>query len=90
MPKIRWPIRSASVGRIFSGAAFLAQALGERLDQPVHAFGRLERNRSAVGACLLLVELGDSGLSNRSGSKTVCGTLSVVTQGPPFGQNACR
>ena len=26
----------------------------------------------------------NSGLSNRSGNRTVCGTVSVVTQGPPW------
>ena len=35
-----------------------------------------------MGTGLLLVELGDSGLSNRFGNRTVCGTVSVVTQGP--------
>ena len=38
--------------------ALVAQAPGERLDQPVHTLGRLEQDRPTVGACLLLVELG--------------------------------
>ena len=42
--------------------ALVAQAPGERLDQPVHALGRLEQDRPAVGACLLLVELGEQWL----------------------------
>ena len=46
----------------FLRRALVAQAPGERLDQPVHALGRLEQNRPAVGACLLLVELGDQQL----------------------------
>ena len=54
---------------LFSGLTSLtnlamdvAQAPGERLDQPVHALGRLEQDRPAVGACLLLVELGEQWL----------------------------
>ena len=62
MPKMRWPIRSASVCRIFSGARLSLRHRGERLDQPVHALGRFEQDRPAVGACLLLVELGEQWL----------------------------
>ena len=83
MPKMRWPIRSASVCRIFSGAALVAQAPGERLDQPVHALGRLEQDRPAVGACLLLVELGEQWLVEQIREQNSL-WHSVVTQGPPW------
>ena len=38
------------------------QTPGERLDQTVDALGRLEQDGPAVGACVLLVELGDQWL----------------------------
>ena len=38
--------------------SLVEQALGERLDQTVDALGGLQQNRPAVGAGLLLVELG--------------------------------
>ena len=62
MPKTRWPIRSASVCRIFPGARLSARHRGERLDQAVHALGRLEQDGAAVGTRVLLVERGDEGL----------------------------
>ena len=42
--------------------AFVDQTPGERLDQAVHALGRLEQDGAAIGARLLAVELGDEGL----------------------------
>ena len=62
MPKIRWPIRSANVCRIFPGGALVGQTPGERLDQAVHALGRLEQDGAAVGTRVFLVERGDEGL----------------------------
>ena len=47
---------------IANALIIVAQAPGDGLDQPVHALGRLEQDRAAVGACLLLVELGDQRL----------------------------
>ena len=42
--------------------AFVGQTPGERLDQAVHALGRLEQDGAAVGTRVLLVERGDEGL----------------------------
>ena len=69
--------------------AFVGQTPGERLDQAVHALGRLEQDGAAVGTRVLLVERGDEGLSNRSGNRTLCGIVSGVTQGPPSWLNVC-
>ncbi len=45
------------------------QTPGERLDQAVDALGCLQQNRPAVGAGLLLVELGDDGLGEHIGEQ---------------------
>ena len=42
--------------------AFVGQTPGERLDQAVHALGRLEQDGAAVRTRVLLVERGDEGL----------------------------
>ena len=42
--------------------ALVGQTLGERLDQAVHALGRLEQDGAAVGTRVFLVERGDEGL----------------------------
>ena len=60
------------------------QTPGERLDQTVDALGGLQQNRPAVGTGCSWLNWANSGLSNRSGNRTVCGTVSVVTQGPPW------
>ena len=42
--------------------AFVGQTPGERLDQAIHALGRLEQDGAAVGTRVFLVERGDEGL----------------------------
>ena len=42
--------------------AFVGQTPGERLDQAIHALGRLEQHGAAVGTRVFLVERGDEGL----------------------------
>ena len=42
--------------------ALVGQTPGERLDQAVHALGRLEQDGAAVGTRVFLVERGDEGL----------------------------
>ncbi len=42
--------------------ALVGQTPGERLDQAVHTFSRLEQDGAAVGTRVLLVERGDEGL----------------------------
>ena len=62
MPKIRWAdqIRER-VPNLLRGA-LVGQTPGERLDQAVHALGRLEQDGAAVGTRVFLVERGDEGL----------------------------
>ena len=77
-----------SVPHALARRPLVEQRPGERLDQAVDALGGLQQDRPAVGTGLLLVELGDSGLSNRFGNRTVCGTVSVVTQVPGRGTSS--
>ena len=62
MPKIRCPTSSASVCRTFSRRALVGETPAERLDEAVHALGRLEQDAAAVGTRLLAVERRDEGL----------------------------
>ena len=71
--------------------ALVAQAPGERLDQPVRALGRLAQDRPAVGACLLLVELGDQRLVEQiRGTEQSVAQCRSSRKGLRGGQNACE
>ena len=62
MPKIRWPIRSANVCRIFSAARLSAKHRANALTKPYTRSAALSRTAPAVGTRVFLVERGDEGL----------------------------
>ena len=53
--------------------ALVGQTPGERLDQAVHALGRLEQDGAAVGTRVFLVERGDEGLVEQIREQNSCG-----------------
>ena len=62
MPKIRCPISSASVCRIFSGARLSARHPANALTRPYTRSAGLEEDGATIRARLLAVERGDDGL----------------------------
>ena len=89
MPKTRWPIRSASVCRIFPGARLSARHRANALTKPYTRSAALSRTAPPSELACSWLNVATRGLSNRSGNRTLCGIVSGVTQGPPSWLNVC-